>query len=58
MVIPGGFNFLMSEVPLCSLICAMYVQAGDGMCGDLECKLAWREAGPPHHHDDKVDPDQ
>ena len=21
-------------------------------------KLPWREAGPPHHHDDKVDSDQ
>jgi len=21
-------------------------------------KLAWREAGPPNHHDDKVDSDQ
>jgi hypothetical protein len=23
-----------------------------------ELKLPWREAGPPHHHDDKVDSDQ
>jgi len=23
-----------------------------------EFKLPWREAGPPHHHDDKVDSDQ
>jgi len=23
-----------------------------------EFKLPWREAGPPIHHDDKVEPDQ
>ena len=23
-----------------------------------EFKFAWREAGPPNHHDDKVDSDQ
>ena len=23
-----------------------------------EFKLPWREAGPPNHHDDKVDADQ
>jgi len=23
-----------------------------------EFKLPWREAGPPYHHDDKVDSDQ
>jgi len=23
-----------------------------------EFKLPWREAGPPHHHDDEVDSDQ
>ena len=23
-----------------------------------EFKLPWREAGPPNHHDDKVDSDQ
>ena len=23
-----------------------------------EFKLPWREAGPPNHHDDEVDPDQ
>ena len=23
-----------------------------------EFKLPWREAGPPHHHDDKADSDQ
>ena len=26
--------------------------------GDKEFKLPWREAGPPNHHDDKVDSDQ
>ena len=23
-----------------------------------ECKLPWREASPPYHHDDEVDSDQ
>ena len=26
--------------------------------GKKEFKLPWREAGPPNHLDDKVDPDQ
>ena len=26
--------------------------------GVRELKLAWREAGPPNHHDDQVDSDQ
>jgi len=26
--------------------------------GKREFKLPWREAGPPNHHDDKVDSDQ
>ena len=26
--------------------------------GELNDKLPWREAGPPNHHDDKVDSDQ
>jgi len=26
--------------------------------GKGEFKLPWREAGPPNHHDDKVDSDQ
>ena len=25
---------------------------------EREFKLPWREAGPPNHHDDKVDSDQ
>jgi len=25
---------------------------------EKEFKLPWREAGPPNHHDDKVDSDQ
>jgi len=27
-------------------------------CSGREFKLPWREAGPPYHHDDKVDSDQ
>ena len=29
-----------------------------GRCLPREFKLPWREAGPPNHHDDKVDSDQ
>jgi len=35
--------------------------AQDGTCKATckrEFKLPWREAGPPNHHDDKVDSDQ
>jgi len=42
MVGPWGVRFLVSEVPL-------YHVAGLG---------AWREAGPPNHHDDEVDSGQ
>ena len=34
---------------------------GGGRCKatwNMEFKLPWREAGPPNHHDDKVDSDQ
>ena len=27
------------------------------MVEQVEFKLSWREAGPPNHHDDKVDSD-
>jgi len=27
-------------------------------CVGCRCKIPWREAGPPNHHDDKVDSDQ
>ena len=33
----------------------------EGRCKDTwkrELKLPWRETGPPHHHDNKVDSDQ
>jgi len=31
---------------------------GNSNLGKREFKLPWREAGPPNHHDDKVDSDQ
>ena len=34
----------------------VYLYEAVGQLGQF--KLPWREAGPPHHHDDRVDSDQ
>ena len=35
-----------------------YVSFENCSPGEREFKLPWREAGPPYHHDDKVDSEQ
>jgi len=49
----GGFEVLRGEggCSLLSLSLSLYV-------GCRVLQLPWREAGPPNHHDDKVDSDQ
>jgi len=52
----------MIEVPLYRLPSkgSRWVDAGGVLngYGKREFKHTWREAGPPNHHDDKVDSDQ
>ena len=51
----------MSEVPARARLPLVPAPAREGRCTATwkrEFKLPWREAGPPNHHDDKVDSDQ
>jgi len=68
MVALGGGLFLISEVPLYTGIDGRITPSTESDISDCrelrqstwkrEFKLPWREAGPPNHHDDKVDSDQ
>ena len=48
----GGSGFEVS-----ARVCRAKEGKGEAAC-KREFKLPWREAGPPRHHDDKVDSDQ
>jgi len=56
------FQIQIGDVFICN--CYIYRQkiwsdVWSDVCGGVgRGKLPWREAGPPNHHDDKVDSDQ
>ena len=51
----------ISYVPNSLLVLTIFYAPEEGRCKATwkrEFKLPWREAGPPHHLNDKVDSDQ
>ena len=64
VILDSSAGAMSKLVPLFSLGGGGVIGSGQQVCPAFKAtwkrsfKLPWREAGPPHHHDDKVDSDQ